>query len=606
MAEQIGEAVVRISADTKPLETAVAQAKQATASLSGLKINWGEGQGSLEEYNSWVKKTNDEIANMVEESVDVEAILKREGVTIRNTAQEFSTLAQASTKTVQETSKLRDTLSTIGTALAHPIQTIKGAFARLKDDGSNAVSGIGDSFNGLTKTMTKTKRSITTWSFFLTAILGKSFSALAEVDEETKNVIDTIKNDANTAFANLGRILRPVLDFVGTIAEGFKMITEDIGRMIGVIHGVTETEDILTGVQMAEEYNKEATKNLAGSYDDLASSIANAQEQIADIRSQMDRTTLEYRRNLKQILVDHENTVNTLTQQIKDANDDYQRAVDERNAEFAVSQAKEEKEHQEKVDELMTQINFLQRYNNKYNQEKLSQLQFALAKENNLYKKQTEAEKAELDLQNKLEREKADKQIAEYQGELNEEIALLNKHRDLLNSVRDEILLDEVENLKEQYDLQMKSYNQQIAEAQKAGAQAGAKYAENYAKAVKDFDWNSVYKSVWSSSGYRQTSVEERNGQKVIVDTYIPGAFADGGYTGQGGKYEPAGIVHKGEYVIPKEQVDQTTGKPKAFGGVNVNITMNGAFATSATERRRFAEEIRNELANIDFARLGA
>lgn len=606
MAEQIGEAVVKISADIAPLKTAVNEAKQATASLSGLKINWGEGQGSLEEYNSWVKKTNDEMANMVEESVDVEAILKREGATIRNTAQEFSTLAQASTKTVQETSKLRDTLSTIGTAIAHPIQTIKGAFARLKDDGSNAVSGIGDSFNGLTQTMTKTKRSITTWSFFLTAILGKSFSALAEVDEETKNVVDKIKNDANSAFANLGRILKPVLDFVANIAEGFKMITEDIGRMLGVVHGVTETEDILTGVQMAEEYNKEATKNLAGSYDDLASSIANAQEQIADIRSQMDRTTLEYRRNLKQILVNHEETVNTLTQQIKDANDDYQRAVDERNAEFAVSQAKEEKEHQEKVDELMTQINFLQRYNNKYNQEKLSQLQFALAKENNLYKKQTEAEKAELDLQNKLEKEKADAQIAEYQSELNEEVALLNKHRDLLNSVRDEILLDEVENLKEQYDLQMQSYNQQIAEAQKAGAQAGAKYAENYAKAVKDFDWDSVYKSVWSSSGYRQTSVEERNGQKVIVDTYIPGAFADGGYTGQGGKYEPAGIVHKGEYVIPKEQVDQTTGKPKAFGGVNVNITMNGAFATSATERRRFAEEIRNELAKIDFARLGA
>lgn len=30
--------------------------------------------------------------------------------------------------------------------------------------------------------------------------------------------------------------------------------------------------------------------------------------------------------------------------------------------------------------------------------------------------------------------------------------------------------------------------------------------------------------------------------------------FADGGYTGDGGKYEAAGIVHKGEYVITKEQ----------------------------------------------------
>lgn len=29
--------------------------------------------------------------------------------------------------------------------------------------------------------------------------------------------------------------------------------------------------------------------------------------------------------------------------------------------------------------------------------------------------------------------------------------------------------------------------------------------------------------------------------------------YAAGGYTGDGGKYEPAGVVHKGEYVIPKE-----------------------------------------------------
>ncbi len=31
--------------------------------------------------------------------------------------------------------------------------------------------------------------------------------------------------------------------------------------------------------------------------------------------------------------------------------------------------------------------------------------------------------------------------------------------------------------------------------------------------------------------------------------------FSDGGYTGDGEKYEPAGVVHRGEYVIPKEGV---------------------------------------------------
>ena len=40
------------------------------------------------------------------------------------------------------------------------------------------------------------------------------------------------------------------------------------------------------------------------------------------------------------------------------------------------------------------------------------------------------------------------------------------------------------------------------------------------------------------------------------------GSFATGGYTGAGGKYDVAGIVHRGEYVVPKEQVNQATGMP--------------------------------------------
>lgn len=45
------------------------------------------------------------------------------------------------------------------------------------------------------------------------------------------------------------------------------------------------------------------------------------------------------------------------------------------------------------------------------------------------------------------------------------------------------------------------------------------------------------------------------------------GKYATGGYTGAGGVNEVAGVVHKGEYVIPKSQVDQSTGMPKASAG---------------------------------------
>jgi hypothetical protein len=89
--------------------------------------------------------------------------------------------------------------------------------------------------------------------------------------------------------------------------------------------------------------------------------------------------------------------------------------------------------------------------------------------------------------------------------------------------------------------------------------------------------------------------VDLMNGAIGAIDKITPGGlprigrvalprFADGGFTGVGGKYEPAGIVHKGEYVIPKEHVNQATGKPKVSAGsatitqyntVNNNVDMN-------------------------------
>lgn len=42
------------------------------------------------------------------------------------------------------------------------------------------------------------------------------------------------------------------------------------------------------------------------------------------------------------------------------------------------------------------------------------------------------------------------------------------------------------------------------------------------------------------------------------------GGYSGGGYTGAGGKYQAAGIVHRGEYVVPKKDVNQRTGLPYA------------------------------------------
>ena len=59
--------------------------------------------------------------------------------------------------------------------------------------------------------------------------------------------------------------------------------------------------------------------------------------------------------------------------------------------------------------------------------------------------------------------------------------------------------------------------------------------------------------------------VTQKVGNKVITT----GTFSQGGFTGRGGTQDVAGIVHKGEYVIPKNLVDQVSGLPKIFSDVD-------------------------------------
>ncbi|WP_126978519.1 phage tail tape measure protein [Frigidibacter oleivorans] len=97
--------------------------------------------------------------------------------------------------------------------------------------------------------------------------------------------------------------------------------------------------------------------------------------------------------------------------------------------------------------------------------------------------------------------------------------------------------------------------------------------------------------------------------------------FASGGYTGAGGKYQPAGVVHKGEYVMPQETVRRlgvraldaiNTGKLPGFasGGlvgsrtfassyapsIAINVTGSGNPSQDRNLARMIAAEVRNAL----------
>lgn len=91
------------------------------------------------------------------------------------------------------------------------------------------------------------------------------------------------------------------------------------------------------------------------------------------------------------------------------------------------------------------------------------------------------------------------------------------------------------------------------------------------------------------------------------------GRFASGGYTGDGGKYQPAGVVHRGEYVITKEatsrlgvgflnhlnygrgyatggavgSIPSTGYKPMAGGNISVKVINNGEPVNASVEQRQ-------------------
>ena len=426
----------------------------------------------------------------------------------------------------------------------------------------------------------------------------------------------------------------------------------------GVVLGLATVAATMAAISLVSSQTAGATEDLVSGLDDGADAMEDfgvatggAAGSVQDLNKQLDKLRRDYLEDLKQIEVRHLETIDNLTKQIKEANVSYRRAVEERNAAFEVSQAEEERAHQEKVDEIMTQIAFLQRYNNEYNRQKLSNLEFALAKENNLYKRQTEAAKEELELQNENDRKAYEEKQAALQAELDEELAFMNKHRDALKEVQDVILLDEIEALQRRYEEQKASYEEQTNLAGAAGGSIANNLADKFNEAMKNsqfsigqagtdagdafgssffgkvMNWfdqvlnNSVGKFLFGESAGMTADTE----QKKIVEYYkskygnnwksewtrqgmgaIPAGYATGGFTGRGATDEIAGFVHKGEYVLPAQLVDQNTGTPKTLGNTIININVQGTFATSQAERRKVAEQIATALEQVKRSRLEA
>ena len=76
--------------------------------------------------------------------------------------------------------------------------------------------------------------------------------------------------------------------------------------------------------------------------------------------------------------------------------------------------------------------------------------------------------------------------------------------------------------------------------------------------------------------------------------------FADGGYTGDGGKYEEAGVVHKGEFVIDKETTSKLGLRGADMGDFKSMIAMNGLSKSDAKIMTNDNTQVVSELRNLN------
>lgn len=113
--------------------------------------------------------------------------------------------------------------------------------------------------------------------------------------------------------------------------------------------------------------------------------------------------------------------------------------------------------------------------------------------------------------------------------------------------------------IKPVFDFLTKAINEEIPKAFETGVSAIKKVwdtIQDIAKAPVRFVVDTVINDGLIGAFNGIAGALDPSGKSIqkLPRVALPAGFADGGYTGDGGKYQPAGIVHAGEFVFTKEQ----------------------------------------------------
>lgn len=203
-------------------------------------------------------------------------------------------------------------------------------------------------------------------------------------------------------------------------------------------------------------------------------------------------------------------------------------------------------------------------------------------------------------------------------AKLDEEIAKLKERRAVIQATSEQRRLDPIAGLQDgviQLEGIVNDVAGNISNITQSAFNGMSDSLTNFIMTGKA-DFSSLAKSILSDLTSMIVKMALFNAMKsAFGGTSIGGflGFASGGYTGDGGKYQPAGVVHRGEYVITKEatsrlgigflnhlnygrgyanggtvgSIPSTGYKPMAGGSISVKVINNGEPVNANVEQRQ-------------------
>lgn len=203
-------------------------------------------------------------------------------------------------------------------------------------------------------------------------------------------------------------------------------------------------------------------------------------------------------------------------------------------------------------------------------------------------------------------------------AKLDEEISKLKERRAVIQATSEQRRLDPVAGLQDgviQLEGMVNDVAGNISNITQSAFNGMSDSLTNFIMTGKA-DFSSLAKSILSDLTSMIVKMALFNAMKsAFGGTSIGGflGFASGGYTGDGGKYQPAGVVHRGEYVITKEatsrlgigflnhlnygrgyanggsvgSIPSTGYKPMAGGSISVKVINNGEPVNANIEQRQ-------------------